>query len=60
MLRAMSGKGDAGITIRHAEPEDARALYAIFSKPQAIAGTLQLPFPAEESWRKRLSEPSGA
>ena len=45
------------ITVRHAEPEDYRALHRIFSGPRAIAGTLQMPFPQVESWRERLAEP---
>ncbi len=45
------------ITVRHAEPEDYEALHRIFSGPKAIAGTLQLPFPSAEMWRKRLAEP---
>jgi putative acetyltransferase len=45
------------ITVRHAEPEDYRALHHIFSGRRAIAGTLQMPFPQVESWRERLAEP---
>ncbi|MBA3616860.1 MAG: GNAT family N-acetyltransferase [Rubrobacteraceae bacterium] len=45
------------ITVRHLEPEDYKALHRIFSGPRAMAGTLQMPFPSEESWRERLSEP---
>ena len=45
------------ITVRHAEPKDYEALHRIFSGPRAIAGTLQLPLPSEEAWRKRLAEP---
>ena len=45
------------ITVRHSEPEDYKALQRIFSGPRAIAGTLQMPFPRAETWRKRLSEP---
>ena len=45
------------ITVRHAKPEDYRALHHIFSGPQAMAGTLQMPFPQAESWRERLAEP---
>ena len=45
------------ITVRHAEPEDYEALHRIFSGPKAIAGTLQLPFPSAQTWRKRLAEP---
>lgn len=44
------------IAIRHAEPEDYKAVQKVFSGPKAIAGTLQLPFPSAEFWRKRLSE----
>ena len=45
------------ITVRHTEPEDFEALRHIFNGPRATAGTLQLPFPSAEMWRKRLSEP---
>ena len=45
------------ITVLHSEPEDYRALHCIFSGPRAIAGTLQMPFPRAEMWRKRLTEP---
>ena len=44
------------IVIRHAEPEDYRALHKIFSGPRVIEGSLQLPLPSEEMWRKRVSE----
>ncbi len=44
------------ITIRHAEPEDYKAVQKVFSGPKAVVGTLQLPFPPAEFWRKRLSE----
>jgi L-phenylalanine/L-methionine N-acetyltransferase len=45
------------ITIRRAEPNDYEALYKIFTGPQVIRGTLQLPYPSLEVWRKRLAEP---
>jgi len=45
------------ISIRHSEPNDYEALHRIFSGPKAIWGTLQLPFPSLEQWRKRLAEP---
>jgi len=49
------------ITIRRAEPGDYEAVQKIFAGPKAIWGTLQLPFPSAESWRKRLAEaPDGA
>jgi L-phenylalanine/L-methionine N-acetyltransferase len=45
------------ITIRRAEPNDSEALYKIFTCPKVIWGTLQLPYPSHEVWRKRLAEP---
>ncbi|TNJ24942.1 GNAT family N-acetyltransferase [Aeromonas sobria] len=42
------------ITIRHAEPADAPALRDLYALPNAQAGTLQLPYPAPDVWRKRL------
>lgn len=45
------------ITIRRAEPSDADALFRVFSGPKAVWGTLQLPYPSAEKWRKRLAEP---
>jgi putative acetyltransferase len=46
------------IVIRHAEPDDYKALHRIFSGPRAIEGTLQLPLPSAHMWRERLSERS--
>jgi L-phenylalanine/L-methionine N-acetyltransferase len=48
------------ITVRRAEPDDYEALHKIFSGRQAVEGTLQLPLPTVEEWRRRLSEPSEA
>ncbi len=45
------------ITIRRAEPSDYEAVHKIFSGPKAVRGTLQIPFPSAEMWRKRLAEP---
>ena len=45
------------IVIRHAEPTDYEAAHRIFSAPNVIRGTMQLPFPSAEMWRKRLAEP---
>src|SRR5919107_1187224 len=47
----------AQVIVRHAEPDDYRALHRIFSGLHAIAGTLQPPFPRAETWHERLSEP---
>jgi putative acetyltransferase len=44
------------IVVRRAEPRDAEAVHAIFTGPKAIAGTMQLPYPSVEFWRKRLNE----
>jgi putative acetyltransferase len=44
-------------TIRRAEPSDAEAMHRVYSAPGVIRGTLQLPFPSAENWRKRLAEP---
>src|SRR4029453_1923318 len=44
------------IRIRRVEPRDAEALQAIYSEPLAMSGTLQIPFPSVEMWRKRLAE----
>src|SRR5262245_27067580 len=45
------------LTIRRTEPGDYEAVYQIFTGPKAVWGTLQLPFPSLEHWRKRLAEP---
>jgi putative acetyltransferase len=46
------------IVIRSTEPSDYEDLQSIMAGPKVIAGTLQLPFPSAEQWRKRLAEPS--
>jgi putative acetyltransferase len=45
------------ITIRREEPSDFEQVYKIFTYPRVIWGTLQLPYPSREVWRKRLAEP---
>lgn len=45
------------ITVRRTEPSDYAAVHDIFAGAQAVWGTLQLPFPSVEQWRKRLAEP---
>lgn len=42
------------ITIRAAEPADYEAMRETTSQPKAIRGTMQLPFPSAEMWKKRL------
>jgi putative acetyltransferase len=44
------------IEIRRAEPGDYKAVQLIHAQPRAIWGTLQLPFPSEEVWKKRLTD----
>ncbi len=44
-------------TIRRAEPADYLAAMRIMEGPKAVWGTLQLPYPSAEAWRKRLAEP---
>ncbi|HEX9765482.1 MAG TPA: GNAT family N-acetyltransferase, partial [Nitriliruptorales bacterium] len=43
--------------VRHTEPGDYEAVSRIFSGPKAVYGTMQLPFPSAERWRKRLADP---
>ena len=45
------------IIVRRAEPGDYEGVQKIFAGPKAVWGTMQLPFPSIENWRKRLSEP---
>lgn len=45
------------IVIRRAEPGDYVAYQKIIQSPRVIWGTMQLPFPSVEQWRKRLAEP---
>lgn len=45
--------------IRHATPADADAVARIFAGPRAVWGTLQLPYPTTEKWRKRLEDGTG-
>lgn len=44
------------LIIKQAEPGDFEAVQRIYAGQKAIAGTLQLPFPSLELWRKRLAE----
>ena len=42
------------IVIRRVEPGDYKAVQQVHATPKSLAGTLQLPFPSEEMWKKRL------
>lgn len=44
------------LKIRRAEPDDYTAVYEMFHSPDVYAGTLQLPYPSRELWRKRIAE----
>ena len=46
------------IQIRRLEPGDYEAVQKLFTGSKAMQGTLQLPYPSIESWRKRLAEPT--
>jgi putative acetyltransferase len=48
--------GRPRITIRRGSVDDAEAIRATFATPRAMAGTLQLPYPTTEMWRKRIAE----
>lgn len=47
----------AGLTIRRIEPGDYAELCHTFSDESAYSGTLQLPYPSAELWKKRLADP---
>lgn len=44
------------LEIRRVEPGDYKAVCAVHAQPNALAGTLQLPFPSEEAWKERLAK----
>jgi putative acetyltransferase len=44
------------LEIRRTEPHDSAALREIHAQPGVIWGTLQLPFPSAEQWRRRVSD----
>ena len=48
-----------GLQIRRAEPDDCDAVYEMFKSPQVYEGTLQLPYPSRDYWRKRIAESEG-
>ena len=51
----MGGFDVEGVTIRHAEVDDAEAIHRILSGPRAIEGTLQVPLQSLEKRREWLS-----
>ncbi|GAB4238472.1 MAG: GNAT family N-acetyltransferase [Elainellaceae cyanobacterium] len=46
----------ANITIRHAEPDDCASLHQLFTEPQVIYWTIEIPFSPIEKTQKRLSD----
>jgi L-phenylalanine/L-methionine N-acetyltransferase len=44
-------------TIRRAEPGDYEAIAEILTCPGVVWGTLQVPYPSVEQWRKKTAEP---
>ena len=44
------------ITVRRGTVDDAEAICAMFAQPRAMAGTLQLPYPSADQWRKRIAD----
>ncbi len=46
------------ITVRAIEPADYEAIRDIMLQPRAQAGTLQVPYPSLEMWKKRLADPA--
>jgi L-phenylalanine/L-methionine N-acetyltransferase len=55
-----SSQGEAvsveGLRIRRTEPDDYGAFYEMFSCSNVFSGTLQLPYPSREQWRRLLAE----
>lgn len=45
-----------GLRIRRGREDDAPAFCAMFTDPSVYGGTLQMPYPSEAHWRKRLSD----
>ncbi len=56
----MSASRRPVLTVRRAEVRDAEAMLATFAAPKAQAGTLQMPYPSADIWRKRIADaPAG-
>ncbi|MCB1608674.1 MAG: GNAT family N-acetyltransferase [Xanthomonadales bacterium] len=46
------------INIRHAGPDDAAAVHAIYAETEGYRNTLQLPYPPAALWEQRLQQPA--
>ena len=44
------------LKIRRAEPDDYLAVYEMFTSREVYEGTMQLPHPSREYWRKRIGQ----
>ena len=45
-----------GLKIRRAEADDCTAVAEMFTSEKVYSGTLQVPYPSREYWRRRLTE----
>ena len=45
-----------GLKIRRAEADDCSEISEMFESPKVYSGTMQVPYPSREYWRRRLSE----
>ena len=45
-----------GLKIRRAEADDCSEISEMFKSPKVYSGTLQVPYPSREYWRRRLTE----
>ena len=48
------------ITVRRAHADDGDAAWRIFQEHDAYTGTLQMPYPSRDVWRKRAASPRRA
>ncbi len=54
----MSTPPATALLIRSVTPDDAAAFARILGEPGVLLHTLQLPYPSEQKWKARLSEPA--
>mgnify|MGYP000978215068 FL=1 len=45
------------LTVRRVEPSDYEAIHRIYQGERVVWGTLQVPYPSVETWRRALAEP---
>ena len=45
------------VTVRRVEPSDYEAIHRIYQGERVVWGTLQVPYPSVEAWRRALAEP---